>query len=277
MAEVPRGRGPSVVFGAPIGSNRWGFRERETDMALEDYKTALVTGASSGIGAAVVRTLSARGIVVHAAARRAERLEALAEETDCSPLVLDVRDTESLYAALGGLEVDILINNAGLGRGFEALFTVRPEDIDATLQTNVLAAVHVVRATLPGMVKRKRGHVVNIGSVAGLYPIKSSLYGASKGAVHLLSQNLRVELQGSGVRVTEICPGRVETEFFAVAVGEEAAKEAYAGFEVLVPDDVADAILYALEAPWRVNIGRIELTPTEQHVGGVTIAPAERD
>lgn len=246
-------------------------------MALADYKTALVTGASSGIGAAVVRALSARGITVHATARRSERLEALAEETGCLPVVLDLRDTWSLYEALGALKVDILINNAGLGRGFEALFTVRPEDISATLETNVLAAVHVVRATLPGMVKRKRGHVVNIGSIAGLYPIKSALYGASKGAVHLLSQNLRVELQGSGVRVTEICPGRVETEFFAVAVGEEAAKAAYEGFEVLVPDDVADAILYALEAPWRVNIGRIELTPTEQYVGGVTIAPVAGD
>lgn len=242
-------------------------------MALEDYKTALVTGASSGIGAAVVRALGARGIAVFATARRAARLEALAEETGCVPLVLDVRDTKALYDSLGGLEVDILINNAGLGRGFEALFAVSPEDIDATLGTNVLAAVHVVRATLPGMVERKRGHIVNIGSIAGLYPIKSSLYGASKGAVHLLSQNLRVELQGSGVRVTEICPGRVETEFFEIAVGKAAAKAAYEGFEILVPDDVADAILYALDAPWRVNIGRIELTPTEQYVGGVTIAP----
>ncbi len=246
-------------------------------MALEDYKTALVTGASSGIGAAVVRALGARGIAVFATARRAERLEALAEETGCVPVVLDVRNTESLYDSLGGLEVDILINNAGLGRGFEALFTVKPEDIDTTLGTNVLAAVHVVRATLPGMVERKRGHIVNIGSIAGLYPIKSSLYGASKGAVHLLSQNLRVELQGSGVRVTEICPGRVETEFFEIAVGEEAAKAAYEGFEILVPGDVADAILYALDAPWRVNVGCIELTATEQHVGGVTIAPVERD
>ncbi len=246
-------------------------------MALEDYKTALVTGASSGMGAAVVRALSARGVMVHAAARRAERLEALAAETGCTPVVLDLRDTRALYDRLGGLGVDILINNAGLGRGFGALFTVAPEDIDVTLQTNVLAAVHVVRATLPGMVERKRGHIVNVGSIAGLYPIKSSLYGASKGAVHLLSQDLRVELQGSGVRVTEICPGRVETEFFEVAVGAEAAKEAYAGFEVLAPGDVADAILFALDTPWRVNIGRIELTPTEQYVGGVTIAPVAGD
>ncbi len=245
-------------------------------MALEDYGTALVTGASSGIGAAVVGALRDRGLSVYALARRAERLDALAAETGCKPVVLDVRDTAALYDALGGLEIDILINNAGLGRGFEALFEVVPEDIDVTLQTNVLAAVHMVRAVAPGMVGRKRGHIVNIGSVAGLYPIKTSIYGASKGAVHLLSQNLRVELQGSGVRVTEICPGRVATEFFQVAVGEEAAKKAYEGFEILVPADIADAILYALDAPWRVNIGTIELTPTEQHVGGVTITPVER-
>jgi len=246
-------------------------------MALEDYKTALVTGASSGIGAAVVTALRARGLTVTAVARREARLEALARETGCTPLVLDLRDTEALYDALGGLEVDILVNNAGLGRGFEALFEVRPEDIDTTLGTNVVAALHVVRALAAGMVARQRGHIVNIGSIAGLYPIKSSLYGASKGAIHLLSQNLRVELQGSGVRVTEICPGRVETEFFQVAVGEEAAKEAYAGFEILVPEDVADAILYALDVPWRVNVGTIELTPTEQYAGGVTIAPVAKE
>jgi NADP-dependent 3-hydroxy acid dehydrogenase YdfG len=245
-------------------------------MALDDYGTALVTGASSGIGAAAVAALRARGLTVYAAARRAGRLEALAAETGCTPLVVDLRDTEALYDALGGLEVDILVNNAGLGRGFEALFEVLPEDIDTTLGTNVLAAVHVVRAVAPGMVGRKRGHIVNIGSIAGLYPIKSSIYGASKGAVHLLSQNLRVELQGSGVRVTEICPGRVETEFFQIAVGEAAAKEAYAGFEVLVPQDVADAILYALDVPWRVNVSTIEMTPTEQYPGGVTIAPVAK-
>ena len=218
-------------------------------MALDDYKTALVTGASRGIGAAVVTALAARGlaIAITAAARREARLDALAAETGCSPLVVDLRDTEALYDALGGLEVDILVNIAGLGRGFDALFEARPEDIDTTLGTNVVAAAHVVRAVAAGMVARKRGHIVNIGSIAGLYPIKSSIYGASKGAIHLLSQNLRVELQGSGVRVTEICPGRVETEFFQIAAGEEAAKQAYAGFEILVPQDVADAILYALD------------------------------
>ncbi len=245
-------------------------------MALEDYKTALVTGASSGIGAAVVTALRARGLTVHAVARRKDRLEALAKETGCTPLVLDVRDTKALYDALGGLEVDVLVNNAGLGRGFEALFEVLPEDIDTTLCTNVVAAVHVVRAVAPGMVGRKRGHIVNVGSIAGLYPIKSSIYGASKGAVHLLSQNLRVELQGSGVRVTEICPGRVETEFFQVAVGEEAAKKVYSGFEIMQPQDVAEAILYTLDTPWRVNVSTIEMMPTEQHAGGVAIVPVEK-
>ncbi|MFQ5774831.1 MAG: SDR family oxidoreductase [Kiloniellaceae bacterium] len=247
-------------------------------MALEDYRSALVTGASSGIGAAVVAALAGRGLTVHAAARRKDRLDALAAETGCVPVVLDVRDTQAIYRRLAGLPVDIVINNAGLGRGFDALFKVSPEDIDATLETNVLAAAHVLRAVVPGMVERTRGHIVNIGSIAGLYPIKSSIYGASKGAVHLLTQNLRIELQGSGVRVTEICPGRVKTEFFDVALGDpEATRKAYGGFEVLVPADVADAILYALDAPWRVNIGRIELTPTEQHVGGVHIAPVSGD
>ena len=247
-------------------------------MAIEDYQTALVTGASSGIGAAVVAALAGRGITVHAAARRKARLDDLAADTGCIPHVLDVRDTQSIYERLGGLPIDILVNNAGLGRGFEALFEVRPEDIDATLGTNVIAAAHVLRAVVPGMVERKRGHIVNIGSVAGLYPLKSSIYGASKGAIHLLTQNLRIELQGTGVRVTEICPGRVKTEFFDVALDDpEATRKAYTGFEVLVPADIADAILYALDAPWRVNVGCIELTPTEQHVGGVHIAPVSRE
>ena len=247
-------------------------------MALEDYKTAVVTGASSGIGAAVVAALTARGLTVHAAARRRDRLDALAKETGCHPIELDVRDTKAVYDQLGTLQADILVNNAGLGRGFDELFKVDPADIDTTLETNVIAAVHVVRAVMPGMVERKRGHIVNIGSIAGLYPIKSSIYGASKGAIHLLTQNLRVELEGTGVRVTEICPGRVRTEFFEVALGgSDAAEQAYAGFDIMVPGDIADAIVYAVDAPWRVNVARIELTPTEQRVGGVTITPVARE
>ena len=139
----------------------------------------------------------------------------------------------------------------------------------------MLAATHVLRAVLPSMVARKRGHVVNISSVAGLYPIKSSVYGASKGAVHLLSQNLRLELQGSGVRVTEICPGRVATEFFDVAIDDAAlrAKVKDTGIEELTAEDIAGAIMFALDAPWRVNVNLIELQPTEQTFGGFSLNP----
>lgn len=246
-------------------------------MALQDYKIALVTGASSGIGEATVRALSARGITVYAAARRKEKLDALAAETGCKSLIMDVRDKDSIYGQLNDLEIDILVNNAGLGRGFEALFEADPDDIETTLETNVIGAAHVIRATGAGMVKRKRGHIVNIGSVAGLYPINSSVYGASKGAVHSMSQNLRIELKGSRVRVTEICPGRVATNFFNIAVNDpEKSAKAFEGFEALQSEDISDAIVYALDAPWHVNIGTIELFPTEQSFGGMQITPAPK-
>ena len=244
-------------------------------MALTDYKTALVTGASSGIGEATVRALSERGIQVYAAARRKEKLGDLATETGCIPLVLDVRDKDAIYSTLNDLEIDILVNNAGLGRGFEALFEANPDDIQTTLETNVIGAAHVIRAVGAGMVKRNRGHVVNIGSVAGLYPINSSVYGASKGAIHSMSQNLRIELKGKRVRVTEICPGRVATNFFNIAVNDpEKSAKAFEGYEALASEDIADAIMYALDTPWRVNIGTIELSPTEQTFGGMEIIPA---
>ncbi len=244
-------------------------------MALSDYKTALVTGASSGIGEDCVRRLCAKGITVYAAARRQEKLAALADETGCQTLVLDVRDKASIYTQLKNLEIDILINNAGLGRGFEALFEADPEDIQTTLETNVIGAAHVIRAVGEGMVKRNRGHVVNIGSVAGLYPINSSVYGSSKGAIHAMSQNLRIELKGKRIRVTEICPGRVATNFFNIAVDDpEKSAKAFEGFEALQVGDISDAILYALDAPWHVNIGTIELSPTEQTFGGMEIVAA---
>lgn len=244
---------------------------------MNDYHTAIVTGASSGIGDAVVRALAERGITVHAVARRADRLARLAEDTGCLPHVLDLTDTDALYAALEGIECDILVNNAGMGRSFDRLASASREDVDRVLSTNVLAATHVVRAVTPGMIERGRGHLVNIGSVAGLYPIQSSLYGASKGAIHLMAQNLRIELKGTGVRCTEICPARVRTEFFQVANDDQAvAAAAFEGFSVLEPIDIADAILYALEAPWRVNVSTIEITPTEQYVGGVFIEPVAK-
>ncbi len=246
-------------------------------MALDDYATALVTGASSGIGAAVVRSLAARDITVHAMARRQQRLEALAEETGCITHVLDVRDRSRAFDMISGLDADIVVNNAGLGRGFGKLHEASLEDIDTTIDTNVRAAIHVLRASLPGMLSRNRGHVVNMSSVAGLHPMESPIYGASKAAVHRLSQNLRLDLAGSRVRVTEICPGRVSTEFFDAAIDDAERRTAIknTGISELTAEDIADAVLYALDAPWRVNVSLIELQPTEQVFGGMTLAPAD--
>jgi len=245
-------------------------------MPLSDYKTALVTGASSGIGAATVRALAKQGIKVLALARREERLKALADETGCIPIALDLRDHDAIHDQLSTLDADILVGNAGTVRGFDGLLNASPDDIDITLGTNVQALVHVLRAVVPGMVQRKCGHVVNIGSVAGLYPINSVIYGASKGAVHLLNQNLRIELQGSGVRTTEICPGRVKTEIFDVAISdsEKAAAIQKTGIEELEAEDIADAIIFALDAPWRMNVNMIEIHPTEQTFGGLAFTPA---
>lgn len=241
-------------------------------MPLSDYKTALVTGASSGIGAATVRALAARGLEVHALARREDRLKTLADETGCLPIALDLRDRDAIYKKMPELSIDILVGNAGTGRGFDGFLNASPDDIDITLDTNVQALVHVLRALLPGMVERRRGHVVNIGSVAGLYPISSAIYGASKGAVHLLGQNLRIELRGSGVRVTEICPGRVQTEFFKASIADpdKAAKVEDTGIQALTSEDISAAILFALDAPWRMNVSTIEIQPTEQTFGGGT-------
>ncbi len=181
-------------------------------------RVAIVTGASSGIGTAVARALSAAGWEVHALARRAERLQALAAEAGVVPHAVDVRDGAAVERLTAGLEAELVVNNAGLGAGFTGLATASREDVAQTIGTNVTAVLELLRLTLPGMIARGRGQIVNIGSVAGLYPTVSAIYGASKGAVRLMGQSLRLELRGTGVRITEICPGRVSTEFYDAAV-----------------------------------------------------------
>jgi len=247
-------------------------------MALAEYRTALVTGATSGIGQATALALAERGLTVHVAARRADRLEGLSQASGIVAHAVDLRDSGAIYAAFSDLEADILINNAGVARGFAGIVNSTPEDLDATIDTNVSAVFHLLRAVLPGMTARRRGHVVNIGSVAGLYPIASAIYGGSKGAIHLLSSNLRIELQGTGVRVTEICPGRVTTEIFDHAFDdpEAVARVKDTGISELRAQDVADAILFALDAPAHVNISTLEMAPTEQTFGGMALAPLHR-
>jgi 3-hydroxy acid dehydrogenase/malonic semialdehyde reductase len=231
----------------------------------------LVTGASSGIGAATVRALINDGMQVHATARREQRLHDLSAETGCTAHVLDVRDAagvEALLAEIG--TVDILVNNAGLGRGWGSLTEATYADVEITVSTNVTAAIHMIQAVLPAMIAQRSGHIVNVGSMAGLYPLSSALYGATKGAMHRLSTNLRLELQGTGVRVTEICPGRIQTEFYQVAVDDDAARSAIldTGATEVTAAECADTIRYAVNAPSHININRIELQPTEQTYGG---------
>ena len=240
-------------------------------MLSNNYKTVLVTGASSGIGEAVVRLLSKKGYKVTALARRKYKLNRLKKETSCDIISMDIRKNKEIEK-LKKFKFDILVNNAGLGRGFGKIHKTKANDIDTTIDTNVKAFLQLLRCTIPSMVKKKRGHIVNIGSIAGLYPLSSSVYGGSKGAVHLISQNLRLELTGTGVRCTEINPGRVDTEFFDIAFdNKKDAMNMKKGLKMLTPSDIADSILFAIESPAHVNISLIEITPTEQAPGGVKI------
>lgn len=238
---------------------------------------AVVTGATSGIGTATVKALAASGRQVLAVARRAERLENLAAETHCEWLAADVRDIERLAEAIAAFEPDIVVNNAGVGHGITGLHDVELAAIQEAFEINVIAPVQISSLALTGMRARGRGHLVNIGSIAGLHTLVSAVYGSTKSAIHRFSQNLRAELRGTGIRVSEICPGRVASDFYQAAAGhpETLTQMARSGIRELQPEDIADAVLYAVNAPAHVNISTIELLPTEQAVGGVHITPVE--
>ena len=240
-------------------------------MLSSNYKKALVTGASSGIGESVVKLLSKNNILVYALARRLKKLNKLANTTGCKVIDMDVNKIEEMEK-LKKIDFDILVNNAGVGRGFGKIFNTKADDINITIDTNVKSFLHILRCVTPNMIKKKKGHIINIGSIAGLYPLSSSVYGGSKGAVHMINQNLRLELSGTGIRCTEINPGRVATEFFNVAFDKEKdRKKMTSGLTLLKPDDIAQAILYAIKCPAHVNVSLMEITPTEQSPGGVLI------
>jgi NADP-dependent 3-hydroxy acid dehydrogenase YdfG len=243
-------------------------------MSFSDYKTALVTGASSGIGAAVVERMTREGLEVHALARSGKALEELSERTGCVPHVLDVGDLAGITRLTGEIPFDILVNNAGVDRP-RSFLNAEPDDIDLLVDVNLRAVLHLCRLVVPGMVARDRGHVVNITSIAGAYNFGgNSTYHATKAAVCMLSRQLRIDAFGKRVRVTEICPGRVATDIFAHVHGD--SPEVYAkyieGYELPVASDVADAIAFAIAAPVAVNIGHIEITPTLQVMGGLSTA-----
>jgi 3-hydroxy acid dehydrogenase / malonic semialdehyde reductase len=238
-------------------------------------RTVLITGASSGFGAASARRFAARGDRVVAAARRTERLASLASELGPDlllPVTLDVRDRASIERLPASLPekfaaVDILVNNAGLALGLAPAQEADVDQWDQMIQTNCTGLVYLTRAFLPQMVARGRGHVVNLGSIAGTYPYPGgNVYGATKAFVHQFSLNLRSDLHGTGVRVTCIEPGLVGgTEFSDVRLGDsERARSVYAGTEPLTADDIAAAIDWATSQPPHVNINVIELMPVAQ-------------
>ena len=243
-------------------------------MTIHFYRTALVTGASSGIGAACVRMLCKNGIDVIAMDKSGERLSQLSEDTGCEAIVLDIRQTDKLNEVLSEREIDVLINNAGLAHGLtEGFLGIEPGQVDEMIEVNVTAAIHVLRAVLPSMIRRSTGHIVEIGSIASLYPLGLPVYGASKGAIHSMSRHLRMELSGTKIRHTEVCPGRTETGFFDSAFRDQREREAFvSGFKLLDPEDIAEAIQYAIRTPLHVNVSAIEIVPVDQAPGGQVLS-----
>ncbi|WP_108661721.1 SDR family oxidoreductase [Acuticoccus kandeliae] len=243
-------------------------------MSFSDYRTALVTGASAGMGTALVERLCAEGLTVHALARRADRLDELAARTGCIPHAVDITDTEALKAAVEGLEIDVLINNAGVGRAGN-ITTMDEFGVDELIDLNLRAVLHITRLLLPGMLERDRGHIVNIGSMAGQYNFGgNTVYHATKAAIRMLSQQLRIDVNGKRVRITEFSPGRVETEIFDRNHGmskDEARQHWYEGYEIPGPADVADAIAYVINLPSHITIGHMEMMSTFQAPGGLSI------
>ncbi|CEK10728.1 SDR family oxidoreductase [Legionella hackeliae] len=240
-------------------------------------KITLITGASSGIGEACARLFAANGAKLILCARREERIKQLASElenvyeTDCLILPLDVRRKDEVIQTLGSLpsnwqNIDILINNAGLALSSDPVQHGSFENWDTMIDTNVKGLLYVSKCILPGMINRNRGHIVNIGSIAGqeCYPA-GNVYCASKHAVRAISKSMRLDLLGTPIRVTEIAPGAVETEFSEVRWGDKSkAKAFYQDFAPLLAEDIADAIYYCTTRPLHVDVTEMTILPTAQ-------------
>jgi len=244
-------------------------------------KVVLITGASSGIGASCAYYFAQAGARLILSARRKEKLQTLADDlqqkysTKTFLLPLDVQRPEAIGIGIAALPaewqlIDILINNAGLSRGLDKQYTAPLQDWEEMIDTNVKGLLYMTRAIAPGMVERNRGHVINIGSIAARYTYPGgSVYCATKAAVKVLTEGLKIDLLGTPIRVTNIEPGLVETEFSGVRFrgDTDRASKVYSGMTALTPDDVADSILYAATRPAHVNISEIYLIPTDQSSG----------
>jgi NADP-dependent 3-hydroxy acid dehydrogenase YdfG len=239
-------------------------------------ETALITGASSGIGRATARYFAARGLRLVICGRRQDRLDALREElsgiTEVFCLSFDIRDREAVFKAIGSLPgefsaIDILINNAGNAHGLDPIEKGNPDDWDAMLDINVKGLLYVTKAVLPQMVARRAGHIIHIGSTAGkeVYP-GGNVYCASKHAVDAINQGMRIDLNQYGIRVGAVNPGMVQTEFSEVRFkgDTEKANKVYEGFQPLKPEDVAEIIHFVVSRPPHVNIADLVVMATAQ-------------
>jgi 3-hydroxy acid dehydrogenase / malonic semialdehyde reductase len=253
-------------------------------MDVASYSTALITGASSGFGEAIARRWAQQGKRLILLARREERLNALVDElskqASCHAIVCDIRDKDRLKHQLENLpeafqSVDILVNNAGLALGLEPAAEASWLDWEQMIETNCMSLAWMTRFILPGMLARQRGHIINMGSIAGYYAYKgANVYGATKAFVEQFSQNLRADVLGSPIRVTHIAPGLAGgSEFSLVRFkgDQKKADQVYTGVQPLLPESVAEAVVWAVNQPAFVNICTIELMPTCQAVSGVMV------
>jgi NADP-dependent 3-hydroxy acid dehydrogenase YdfG len=246
-------------------------------------KTILITGASSGIGEGCARKFASQGARLILNARSTDKLRTLAEEmkqkynSECYVLPFDVRDRDSAAAALNALpeewkSIDILINNAGLAIGVDKEYEGNPDEWDVMIDTNVKALLSMTRLVVPGMIERGRGHIINIGSIAGdaAYP-GGSVYCATKAAVKALSDGLRIDLVDTPLRVTNIKPGLVETNFSVVRFrgDKDKADNVYSGIKPLNGDDIAEVVYFAASAPEHMQVAEVLVMPTYQATGTI--------
>jgi 3-hydroxy acid dehydrogenase/malonic semialdehyde reductase len=239
--------------------------------------TVFITGASAGFGEATCRRFAQAGARVVAAGRRADRLNALAKELGarCHPVTLDVRNRKAVEQAVADLpagfrDIDVAVANAGLALGLQPAYEADLSDWDEMVDTNIKGLIYTVRAVLPGMVARDRGHVVTIGSVAADYPYAGgNVYGATKAFVKQFALNLRSDLLGKNVRVTNIEPGMAETEFSLVRFkgDSDKAKAPYKGLQPMSADDIAEMIFWTCTLPRHLNINRMQMMPVMQAFG----------
>ncbi|WP_321393645.1 SDR family oxidoreductase [uncultured Desulfuromusa sp.] len=241
-------------------------------------KTILITGATSGFGKACAEYFAAQGWQLILTGRRRERLEQLQQqlgENVRQIMALDVRDREQVFEKLGALtDVDVLLNNAGLALGLEPSWEVNIDDWETMVDTNIKGLMYCTRALLPQMVTRNSGHIVNIGSTAGSWPYPGgNVYGGTKAFVKQFSRNLRADLIGSKVRVTNVAPGMAESEFSNVRFkgDTEQAAKVYQGAEALRPEDIAETVFWIVNRPAHVNINAVEMMPVDQAWGPFAI------